>query len=207
MTVRRLRTHASASSSFRRTHPTATTFNALGGQPLSTRTSMKIIIGATVTFLLSTAVATMATAANPPWVHVNTSKKQVTFDISEGTNGQAGQYNFDGYAHGHMTMKVPTGWHVTMKVTNDGSTGHSLEIIKAPKAPPVHELKPAFKHAETKDIHQGMPPGSSSTFSFTASKPGKYWIMCGVPGHALLGMWDHFVVSSHAKRPSVVEHS
>ncbi|MEJ2643502.1 MAG: sulfocyanin-like copper-binding protein [Gammaproteobacteria bacterium] len=207
MTARRLRTHAGSSSSFRRMHPIEAALNALGGQPLPARTSMKIIIGATVTFLLSTAVATMATAANPPWVHVNASKKQVTFDISEGPNGQAGQYNFDGYAHGHMTMTVPTGWHVTMKVTNDGTTGHSMEIIKAPKTPPVESVKPAFKHAETKDITSGMPPGASSTFSFKANKPGQYWLMCAVPGHALLGMWDHFVVSSKAKRPSVTERS
>ncbi|MEJ2686004.1 MAG: sulfocyanin-like copper-binding protein [Gammaproteobacteria bacterium] len=207
MTVERLRTATRLFPFSARANATVPTSEGIERPVSQGRRTRKLIAGTSLTFLLAVGAVGAAAAANPPWVHIDAAKKQVTFDIKEGTNGQAGQYNFDGYARGHMTITVPTGWHVTMKVTNDGSTGHSLEIIKAPKAPPVEKVKPAFKHADTKDLTSGMSPGSASTFSFTANKPGQYWMMCAVPGHALLGMWDHFVVSSTAKRPSVTEHS
>ena len=34
---------------------------------------------------------------------------------------------------------------------------------------------------------------------FTANKAGTYRLACGVPGHALSGMWDTFIVSASAK--------
>lgn len=156
--------------------------------------------------LLLIGVSSSAVASTPAWVHVDAVKRQVTFDIKEGRTGQAGQYNINGYAHGNMTITVPLGWRVTMHDKNVGSTAHSLEIIKAPASPPPEKIKPAFKGAATKNLSQGIAPGSADIFSFTVSHAGQYWMMCAVPGHALLGMWDHFVVSRSAKRPSVRIH-
>lgn len=158
-----------------------------------------------VALIGSAAMIAGPASASPSWMHVNSAKKQVTFNIREGAKAPAGQYNFDKYSHGQMTITVPKGWHVTMHVKNVGSTGHSLMIIKAPASPPAEPSDPAFKGAETtpSKLASGLPPGSSSSFSFTASRAGQYWMVCGVPGHALMGMWDHFVVSSSAAAPSV----
>lgn len=170
-------------------------------------TQLHSVLWSALVVLLLIGGSANASGSMPAWVHVDTDKRQVTFNIKEGGKGQAGQYNFNGYAHGNMTITVPLGWHVTLRDKNVGSTGHSLEIIRAPASAPPEKLKPAFKGAATKNLSHGIPPGSTDTISFTASRVGQYWMMCAVPGHALLGMWDHFVVSRNAKRPSVRTHS
>ena len=37
--------------------------------------------------------------------------------------------------------------------------------------------------------------------SFTATTPGHFALVCGVPGHAPSGMWIHFDVDADAKVP------
>jgi len=61
----------------------------------------------------------------------------------------------------------------------------------------------AFPRAETVDLKEGMPANKTDSLSFTADKAGRYWIMCGVPGHAEGGMWDLLVVSETATAPAV----
>ena len=80
---------------------------------------------------------------------------------------------------------------------------HSLEIVDAQDKPPVQALEPAFPKAETPDVKTGIKPSQKASFTFKADKPGEYWIMCGVPGHALGGMWDKLIVSDSATTPSV----
>ena len=39
---------------------------------------------------------------------------------------------------------------------------------------------------------------------FTATKAGKYLMICGFPGHALLGMYANFIVAdSPAAKPTI----
>jgi hypothetical protein len=61
----------------------------------------------------------------------------------------------------------------------------------------------AFPRAETLNLKSGLPPNQGDSLSFVADKPGRYWIMCGVPGHAAGGMWDWLVISDSVKTPTV----
>ncbi len=45
--------------------------------------------------------------------------------------------------------------------------------------------------------------GNTVTLSFIADKTGKYAIVCGVAGHAAMGMWDTFVVSDLVNIPTI----
>jgi sulfocyanin len=154
--------------------------------------------------LLSAVLALPVHAADPiTWMHADPSSKSVRLDIAMGAPGEGSGLNFNGYSHGHMTITVPLGWKVSMKVTNADSLPHSLEIVAEQTTPPIDGVETAFPRAETIDLKDGMPPNASDSLSFTADKAGRYWIMCAVPGHVQGGMWDLLVVSETATAPVV----
>ena len=149
--------------------------------------------------------STAALAARTPnWMQVDAKNETVQLDINMGEPGTAGGFNFNGYANGHMTVTVPVGWTVKIRADDvDKYLAHSLEIVDAQSKPPVQALEPAFSKAETPDVKTGIKPSQKAAFTFKADKAGEYWMMCGVPGHALGGMWDKLVVSRSATTPSV----
>ncbi|MDE2572004.1 MAG: hypothetical protein KGM44_05720 [bacterium] len=145
----------------------------------------------------------MASATS--WMHADSTAKSVGFDIQMAENGNNGTFNFNGYARGELTITVPVGWKVQMHVVNtgEGAIPHSLEIAKVTEAMPAQGVDPAFSQAYTVQLIPGMAVGAKDEVEFTASEPGKYWMLCGVPGHAAGGMWDWFVISSTASAPAV----
>jgi sulfocyanin len=126
------------------------------------------------------------------------------FTIIAGKTQLDGGYNFNGYARGGMTVTVPLGWKVAIDFQNAATLAHSMEILPYMAAqPPVPPATPAFPGAATKNLTAGLPKGTKTTVSFIANKPGTYELACGVPAHALAGMWEKFIVSAEVKRPSV----
>lgn len=153
-----------------------------------------------------TAPAGADMSMSPSWMTVDTAHKTASFDMQMAQNGNNGTLNFNGYAHGGMTITIPLGWMVKMKVTNagQGAIPHSLEIIPQAEVIPTQGMEPpAFDGAETIDLINGLGVGKSDEVDFTASTAGKYWIFCGVPDHGIGGMWDYLVVSSTATAPAV----
>lgn len=113
-------------------------------------------------------------------------------------------YNYNGYAKGAMTITVPTGWQVVIHFTNNGDLAHSLIVLPATPAPPaVPGTTPAFPGAATRDVQGGLAVKSAETVTFTAGKAGAFQIVCGVPAHAVLGMWVKLTVSGSASQPTV----
>ncbi len=165
---------------------------------MRTSTMPRVLLAAS----LITAPA-MAFASTPGWMSVDKSDKTVQLTLDMGAPSGGSEYNFNGYSKGHLVVTVPDGWTVKIKAKDVAKLHHSVEIVKARSHPPVHAVKPAFSGAETPNPKKGVKPGHSANFSFKADKPGKYWLMCGVPGHALGGMWDVLKVSKTAKTPSV----
>lgn len=101
------------------------------------------------------------------------------------------QFNFDGASAGHMTISVPAGWTVDGTCHNESTIlTHSCAIV----AQGTTTL--AFPGSAVPHPVTGIKPGSAETFSFVASRPGSYQLVCLVPGHRDAGMWDHFVVTS-----------
>ena len=60
----------------------------------------------------------------------------------------------------------------------------------------------AIPRAYTRNLTQGMPQGGKDKLRFTAPGRGTYRIICGVPGHAISGMWIFLKVDPSAKTPS-----
>ena len=88
------------------------------------------------------------------------------------------------------------------------SMGHrvvAVEPTDAMRLPAMALANPAFPGAVSKDPQVGINKGQTAVVKFTAAKPGKYLLICGFPGHALLGMYGLFEVSpSAATKPSLV---
>ena len=167
-------------------------------------------------------VTTVSAPATPPantptWV--TTKGKVVDLTLVAAWNNANAGFNFDGGAHGQMTVTVPLGFKVVATFKNDSTTPHDVLVIPYMAALPSHSVAPAFTGARSAfgggrpgaggAPAGGRPPASRgpSTFSFVANKAGTYMLICGVPGHALAGMWDKFVVSSTATVASVTYSS
>jgi len=127
------------------------------------------------------------------------------FSIVAGQGPANGGMNFDGTSKGRLVITVPVGARVKLTLTNQGDLPHSLEIIPAAGQLLSQAVNPpAFPGAETPNPVAGIMKGKIAVAQFTAEKPGKYRMICGFPGHAILGMYATFVVSSSASaRPSM----
>jgi len=117
---------------------------------------------------------------------------------------EAGGAGFDlnGYRNGAMTITVPVGWHVVVHFTNAGNMPHSVGVLPAGAH---QQAMPAAASADatTANFAAGLAKGATQTFTFEATKPGMYELICGCPGHGVAGMWGKLVVSSTAEAPSV----
>lgn len=119
------------------------------------------------------------------------SRRTVLLLLIAGDTGGDNAFNFDGYYGGAMSVKVPSGWQVTVQCADHGTVPHSCVIV-----PASGPAAPAFPGASTSHPRQGLAPGTSEAFTFVAGSPGSYRIECLVPGHVEAGMWDSFEVAS-----------
>ncbi len=117
-----------------------------------------------------------------------------------------GELNFNGAFKGNLVITVPLGAAVELTLTNNGTLPHSLEIIPySDRLPATAVATPAFPGAVTKNPETGITKGQTAKAQFTAAKAGKYLLICGFPGHALLGMYGILeVASSAAQKPTLV---
>jgi sulfocyanin len=150
------------------------------------------IIATIVAVLVAAVVAVAATTAG--------------FSIIAGQTPANGGLNFNGASTGHLVITVPVGAAVQLTLTNKGDLPHSLQVISYRDQLPATSLAhPAFPGAETPNPQEGIMKGKTAVATFTASKPGKYLLICGFPGHALLGMYGILEVSASAEaKPSLV---
>lgn len=152
---------------------------------------------------LAIVAAVAATVLGTPVFGAATHSVDVT--IVAGKNASNGGFDFNGYQRGAMTVTVPTGWQIVVHFENAQVLPHSLVVLpsgahqqSAPSA------TPAFSGAATKNRAAGLPKGVKETVTFEASRAGTYEFICGVPAHAVVGMWDILVVSATANAPSVM---
>jgi uncharacterized cupredoxin-like copper-binding protein len=53
-------------------------------------------------------------------------------------------------------------------------------------------------------VTAGLKPGQTDQTTFTADEAGWYWLLCGVPGHALKGEWISLKIDRDATSPGVM---
>jgi hypothetical protein len=55
----------------------------------------------------------------------------------------------------------------------------------------------------TRMVTEGLRPGQNDQSTFVAEEAGWYWLMCGVPEHALKGEWLELRVDPDAETARV----
>lgn len=144
-----------------------------------------------------------ATAAPGRMVQTLARTHQVRMEVRAASTAANAGLNFDGYAFGRLVFTVPLGWRVQVAFRNVAPLPHSLVIEPWSEASDLRHPLPAFPGASSPDPYAGTRAGGSASFTFVASRPGRYRIACAVPGHRDLGMWDTLVVSRSAHAASV----
>jgi sulfocyanin len=154
-------------------------------------------------------VTGIVTPAGPGDTRVNqfvsytTGTKTVNIKLFAALNSAQGGFNFNGGSSGDQTITVPLGWTVNIDVVNKDAIPHSAIIIPDQTPLPNPPSTPAFPRAFTAHLTDGLPAqNGEDSMTFKATTAGNYLIACGVPGHALSGMYIRFVVSASATAPT-----
>jgi hypothetical protein len=131
------------------------------------------------------AQAPMDTAS---WLSSDSGTKTVTLrlETTHSTGSPAALIN--GQSGGHVQVIVPLGWTVQWEWRSaDSSENHSLVVMVEREKLPTEGGRPAFDNAMTRMVQGGLSVGQIDRTTFTADEAGWYWILCGVPGHAIAG--------------------
>jgi hypothetical protein len=147
----------------------------------------------------STDTAPAVAAAAPSdsgYVTYDGASKTVTFRLV------AGPFQFNGFGNGGGTLTVPPGSHNVWNFEQGDGTPHSAEIASGTGPLPNAGGDPAIPRAYTNKVVEGLPQGATDVIKFTAPDTGTYRIICGVPGHALSGMWIWLKIDPAAKAPT-----
>ncbi len=131
-------------------------------------------------------------------IYASVSAKKVVFKVTAAATTNNSGFNFNGYAKGKANFIVPAGWLVNFIFKNNQALPHSAAVLATLQyGPHVTPL------AATPNPVQGLTGTGVQYAGFTAYGPGKYYLVCLVPGHIQAGMWDHFTIAPTAKMPSI----
>ncbi|MEA2724513.1 MAG: hypothetical protein QOH59_2284, partial [Gemmatimonadales bacterium] len=145
------------------------------------------------------------TATRPSWMVVDSAARVVTMTLEVTAPPGTPSALINGYRAGEARIVVPLGWTVKWDWRSADSTApHSLVVMVQREKVPLEGGRAAFSNAMTRMVVEGLRPGQSDQTTFVADEAGWYWMLCGVPGHAIKGEWLELRVDPEAKLPSVV---
>jgi sulfocyanin SoxE-like protein len=141
----------------------------------------------------------------PQWITADSASRTVTLELK--VDGAAGSpTTISGYRQGAVQVVVPLGWTIRWKwINGDSITPHSLVVMAEREKLPAEGGRPVFDNAMSRSVVAGLGPGKTDETTFTVDQSGWYWMLCGVPGHALGGEWIGLKVDREAKAPGIVE--
>jgi len=140
-------------------------------------------------------VAVPDTGQGGDFVSFDPATNTVTFKLV------AGPFVFNGFGNGDATLTLPPQSHVVINFIQDDGTPHSAEVYSGEGPLPNAGGDPAIPRAYTNKVIEGLVQGATDVLRFTVPDSGRYRIICGVPGHALSGMWIWMVIDPAAKEP------
>lgn len=154
---------------------------------------MKLGLEAVPWYLIVVAVAAGTPAAAqtadlPAWVRPDPAAQTVDLDWTVTRPAGAASALLNGEANGSLQVIVPRGWTVRWTWVNADSSGnHSLVVMTEREKLPTEGGSAAFTNAMSRSLKGGLAPGGKDVTTFVAEDAGWYWILCGVPGHAIAG--------------------
>jgi hypothetical protein len=141
----------------------------------------------------------------PAWIAVDSGARTVTLTLAAERGGPDGIASLNGHHHGDIQLVVPLGWTVKWAWVNQDSAGsHSLVVMAEREKLPTEGGRPALENAMTRAVIAGLKPGQKDLTTFGADQAGWYWLLCGVPGHAIRGEWIGLKVDRAAAMPGMM---
>ena len=151
-------------------------------------------------------VAAPPLSGQASWLAVDTAARAVSLKLDVTTPSGSPSPVISGYREGGVQVVVPRGWTVAWQwESHDSTAPHSLVLMAEREKIPTEGGRPALENAMTKAVTTGLEAGSRDVTHFVADQVGWYWLLCGVPGHAVKGEWIGFKVDAEAEVPSLVE--
>jgi Sulfocyanin (SoxE) domain len=139
-----------------------------------------------------------------PWLTADSASRTVTLELGVTERSGAPSALINGYRAGEARIVVPLGWTVKWNWSSaDSAASHSLVVMVQREKVPLEGGRPSFSNAMTRMVTEGLRPGQNDQTTFKAEEAGWYWLMCGVPGHALNGEWLELRVDPEAKTARV----
>jgi hypothetical protein len=164
----------------------------------------------------SSAPAPSAPAVSPPaadsspaavdtsWITSDSAERTVTLSlvVTKPTSSPSALIN--GYRSGQAQIVVPVKWTIKWNWRNDDPGAmHSLVVMTQREKVPLEGGRASFSNAMSHSVAEGLATGQTDQTTFEAEEAGWYWLMCGVPNHALNGEWLELRVSPDAHSGSV----
>jgi 3-oxoacyl-ACP reductase-like protein len=140
----------------------------------------------------------------PDWLVADSAARTVTLALRVTRAPDGGAALINGHRSGDLQIVVPLGWTVQWDWQSADSTApHSLVVMAEREKLPTEGGRAAFTNAMTRMLTDGLRPGQGDRTTFTADEAGWYWMLCGVPGHALKGEYIGLRVDPEAMTAGV----
>ena len=150
----------------------------------------------------ATAPAAAPDSSAPAWLVADDAAKTVTIALVV-TPGAGGAL-INGGRTGDIQVIVPLGWTVQWDWRSaDSTTPHSLVVMEEREKLPTEGGRAVFTNAMTKAVRPGLRAGEVDRTTFTAEQAGWFWLLCGVPGHALGGEYLGLRVDPEARTAGI----
>jgi hypothetical protein len=140
---------------------------------------------------------------SPAWLVADETGRTVTlaFQVTRAADGAA---LINGHRKGDLQLVVPLGWTVQWDWRNaDTTSPHSLVVMVQREKLPTEGGRAAFANAMTRMVTPGLSAGQGDRTTFTADEAGWYWLLCGVPSHAIAGEFLELRVDPEARTAGV----
>lgn len=148
---------------------------------------------------------TSPASTHPDWIKSDSAARLVTLSLETAVGPGSKMASINGYRNGEARVVVPLGWTITWNWRNaDTSAAHSLVVMVQREKIPLEGGRPAFSNAMTRMVTEGLAGGQTDQSTFQADEAGWYWLLCGVPSHALNGEWIEVRIDPDAKKPDLV---
>jgi hypothetical protein len=138
------------------------------------------------------------------WVVADTVARTVTIALEVTAPAGSPSALINGYREGGVQVVVPLRWTVTWDWRSaDSAAKHSLVVMAEREKIPTEGGRPAFLNAMSRELTAGLPPGQPDRTTFEAEEAGWFWLLCGVPGHAIAGEWIGLRVDPEARTAGI----
>lgn len=167
----------------------------------------KLLPSLMLCFCLPALAGAQAPAPEPapaPWVTVDSAARSVRLALEVTRPAGSPSATINGHREGAVQIVVPLGWTVAWDWHSADSTApHSLVVMAEREKLPTEGGRPAFTNAMSRQVTKGLESGQPDRTTFEAGEAGWYWLLCGVPSHALEGEWIGLRVDPKASTAGV----